>query len=105
LITGAARGIGQATALELARAGANTVGIDLQLDDLQETAEAVAKTGRMFKSFACDVSDEAAARKVIAEVIEKHGGFDVLINNAGVAPSGPFIEEIFPYGAEHWMST
>jgi all-trans-retinol dehydrogenase (NAD+) len=95
VITGAARGIGQVTALELAKAGANIIGVDLQLEDLQETATAITSLGRSFQGFACDVSDEAAARHVIAEIVEKHGGFDVLINNAGVLPSGPFLERDF----------
>lgn len=53
LITGAARGIGQATALEFAKAGAEVIGIDLSLADMRQTAEAVEKLDRNFKGFAC----------------------------------------------------
>lgn len=89
LITGAARGIGQAIAKELAQAGAHIIGVDLQLEDLQETAAIVSKFGRQFTPFACDVTDENAVRQLLANV-KQLGGFDILINNAGVLPSGPF---------------
>jgi all-trans-retinol dehydrogenase (NAD+) len=95
LITGAARGIGRAAAIELARAGADIFGVDLQLNDLKETRDAVTALGRRFMGFSCDVSHEPAARALIAETFEKHGGFEVLINNAGVLPSGPFMERDF----------
>jgi len=94
LVTGAARGIGQATAQELARAGADLIGVDLQVDDLQETADHVTRLGRTFSGFACDISDERAVRDLINQLTE-HGGFDVLINNAGILPSGPFLERDF----------
>lgn len=95
LITGAARGIGQQTALTFAQEGAHIMGVDLQLDDLQETADAVERLGLRFDGFACDVSDLAAGRALIDEAAQTHGGFDVLINNAGVLPSGPFLERDF----------
>jgi all-trans-retinol dehydrogenase (NAD+) len=88
LITGAARGIGQAIAKELAQAGAHIIGVDLQLEDLQETAAIVSEFGRQFTPFACDVADENAVGQLLANL--KQGGFDILVNNAGVLPSGPF---------------
>ncbi|MFQ5866168.1 MAG: SDR family NAD(P)-dependent oxidoreductase [bacterium] len=95
LITGAARGIGQVTAIELARAGAHIMGVDLCLKDLEETENLITELGRRFHGFECDVSDEAAARALIAEAEKTNGGFDILINNAGVLPSGPFLEQDF----------
>lgn len=95
LITGAARGIGQATAMELARAGANIMGVDLGMEELQETANIVTELGRRFHGFACDVSDEAEARSLIEKAEKTNDGFDILINNAGVLPSGPFLERDF----------
>jgi all-trans-retinol dehydrogenase (NAD+) len=94
LITGAARGIGQATAKELARAGADIFGVDLHVDDLQETTAHVTKLGRKFSSLACDISDERAVRDLINSLSQR-GGFDVLVNNAGVLPSGAFLEREF----------
>ncbi len=95
LVTGAARGIGRAIALELATAGADIVGVDLRISDLNDTAREVAARGRTFKEFACDITDEAAATRLMDEVFSKNGGFDVLLNNAGVLPSGPYLEQDF----------
>ncbi len=89
LITGAARGIGQAIAKELACAGAHIIGIDLCLEDLDETADLVTKLEQNFTPFVCDVRDENAIRQLMSRV-QQTGGFDILINNAGVLPSGPF---------------
>lgn len=89
LITGAARGIGQATAVALARAGADVFGVDLAVADLAATAEAVTDAGRVFRPLACEVSDAQAVQRLLAET-QEHGGFDILVNNAGVLPSGPF---------------
>ena len=70
LITGAASGIGAAAAAELRSRGAQVVGLDVNA-----TAEDV---------IACDVRDQDAVDRAVAEAIERLGGLDVLINNAGV---------------------
>jgi NAD(P)-dependent dehydrogenase (short-subunit alcohol dehydrogenase family) len=69
LLTGAAGGIGSATAAELRARGARVVGLDL------EAGEDV---------IACDVRDQASVDRAVAEAIERLGGLDVLINNAGI---------------------
>jgi NAD(P)-dependent dehydrogenase (short-subunit alcohol dehydrogenase family) len=69
IITGAASGIGAAAAAELRRRGATVVGLDVN------PADGV---------IACDVRDQAAVDGAVAEAIERLGGLDVLINNAGV---------------------
>jgi len=65
LITGAARGIGQAMALEFAKAGANIIGIDLSLADVGQTTVAVEKQGRAFKGFSCDITDGIAVSEML----------------------------------------
>lgn len=95
LLTGAGRGIGQATAVELARAGAHILGIDLRADSMEETAAKTAVLGVRFEAFACDVSDRTATAALLETIAEKFGGIDVLINNAGVLPCGPFEERDF----------
>lgn len=101
LITGAARGIGRATAVELSQAGADIIGVDLELNDLNETSHAVEHNGRTFHGYECDVSDERAIRDLIQKVQEHNSGFDGLVNNAGVLPSGPFAEREF----DVWRTT
>ncbi len=95
LITGAARGIGQAIVIEFAKAGADVIGVDLSLADVQQTAEAVKKQGRTFKSLACDITDETAVSMMLKEAQRFKSGFDILVNNAGVLPSGPFMDRDF----------
>jgi NAD(P)-dependent dehydrogenase (short-subunit alcohol dehydrogenase family) len=94
LLTGAARGIGQATALALARRGAHIIGVDLRAGDMDETARQVEALDRRFFALEADVSDPEAVRRVVREA-EEAGGFSVLVNNAGVLPSGPFAETDF----------
>ena len=69
VITGAASGIGEATAAALRARGARVVGLDLNPGE---------------DVIACDVRDQAAVDGAVAEAIERLGGLDVLINNAGV---------------------
>ncbi len=95
LITGAARGIGQAIVMEFAKASADVIGVDLSLADAQQTAEAVEKQGRTFKGLACDITDETAVSMMLKEAQQFKSGFDILINNAGVLPSGPFLDRDF----------
>lgn len=71
VITGAASGIGAATKAELERRGARVAGLDLNTE--QEGL------------IACDVRDQASVDAAVAEAIERLGGLDVLINNAGLA--------------------
>jgi all-trans-retinol dehydrogenase (NAD+) len=95
LITGAARGIGQATALRCARHGAHILGVDLEVGAMRDTAAAVQSAGQEFRGYACDVSDAAAVNDLVEQAAATERGFDVVINNAGVAPSGPYGEDDF----------
>lgn len=84
LVTGAARGLGKAIALGLARQGADVAVADWNGDGAAETAGEVRKLGKRSAGFACDVSQEAAVRKLVEDVIAELGGIDILVNNAGI---------------------
>ena len=88
IITGAARGIGQAIAVDLATKGANIVICDLQEEWLEETAEAVKKTGKKVICKELDVTNHDAAQSVFQEIASEASSIDVLINNAGITRDG-----------------
>jgi len=88
VITGAARGIGQAIAVNLASKGANIVICDLQAEWLEETAEAIKKAGGKVTCKELDVTNHDAASAVFQEIASETGSIDILINNAGITRDG-----------------
>ena len=83
LVTGAASGIGRATALRLAEEGASLVLADLDEPGLARTAEACEGGGAVHVQ-RCDVSDERSVSDLVARAVEELGGLDVLCNVAGI---------------------
>jgi 3-oxoacyl-[acyl-carrier protein] reductase len=83
LVTGAAQGIGRAIAETYARFGAHVAICDRLEDGLAETAAAVRAEGRQCVVGRLDVRDKAAVDAHVAEVVERLGHIDVLVNNAG----------------------
>ena len=84
LVTGAARGIGQAIAKKLADAGADIALCDLKAEWLTETAALVQAAGRKAQCFEADVSNAAAVETVVDGAISACGKVDILVNNAGI---------------------
>ncbi|BBF99167.1 MULTISPECIES: SDR family NAD(P)-dependent oxidoreductase [Pseudonocardia] len=90
LITGAAAGMGRATALTFAREGATVVLADIE--DTGPVAAEIHATGGSAQAVRLDVGDEQAWEEVVAGVLERHRRLDVLVNNAGI--SGTFDPDI-----------
>ncbi|RMF67155.1 MAG: SDR family NAD(P)-dependent oxidoreductase [Calditrichaeota bacterium] len=88
LVTGASRGIGQATALALAREGANVVLAARSMPDLQRVAKEIGNLGRKAFAIEADLSRESHIKNLVQTAVEKFGGLDVLVNNAGVGRFG-----------------
>lgn len=88
LITGAAGGIGQAIALAYAAAGARVIVVDLTRERCAETLELVGATRGDALAFGLDITDAPAARALAAQVHERAGDLDVLVNNAGILIRG-----------------
>jgi NAD(P)-dependent dehydrogenase (short-subunit alcohol dehydrogenase family) len=84
LVTGAARGIGLATAAQLSREGADIVGLDLPGSPWEELRTEVEGQGRQFLACEGDVSEESSWQTTLIKVRDKFGRIDVLFNNAGV---------------------
>ncbi|MFD3937864.1 SDR family oxidoreductase [Streptomyces sp. NPDC058611] len=99
LVTGAASGIGRATAFAFAEAGARVVAVDRDGEGAARTAEMARLVGAPEAWGECvDVSDEQAMEKLAAKVAAEYGIVDVLVNNAGIGLSGAFLDT----SAEDW---
>ncbi|WP_411081683.1 SDR family oxidoreductase [Streptomyces sp. cmx-18-6] len=93
LVTGAASGIGRATAFAFAEAGARVVAVDRDAEGAARTAELARLVGAPAAwGEAVDVSDETAMEKLADRVAAEYGIVDVLVNNAGIGLSGSFLE-------------
>ncbi|WP_280303189.1 SDR family oxidoreductase [Nocardia abscessus] len=92
VITGGGSGIGRATALALARRGAEIVLSDIDLAAAKETAELIAAEHGVAHAYLLDVADEAEMQAHAATVLDNHGVPDILINNAGIGQAGAFFE-------------
>jgi len=89
LVTGAGSGIGQATCLEFAQAGANLVFVDWNPDGLSETADLLGETGCEYLALLGDVSQRDDVKRVVSQAISRFGRIDILVNNAAIiAPGG-----------------
>jgi 3-oxoacyl-[acyl-carrier protein] reductase len=87
MITGAARGIGYETAKLLAQAGCTVIIADMSPDRLKQAVESMSAEGFPVEPAEIDVSDIPRARKIVADVINRHGRIDILVNNAGICPT------------------
>lgn len=95
VITGGAGGIGRALGRRFARAGAHVALLDLAtspLDDARADVAAAAAPGAQVLALPCDVTDEAACRDVMGDIVERLGGVDVLMNNAGAVHRSLFAD-------------
>jgi len=85
LVTGAARGIGRAIALSLAKEGYNVAVLYLGSEEAAEqTCDEIRQLGRQALCIHCDVACGESCRQAVAQVIEEFGSIDVLVNNAGI---------------------
>ena len=84
IVTGAAKGLGRAIAVTLARCGAKVACIDINTESLAETVNAIRAAGGTAEPMACDVTDSDRVGAVVDEVVKLWGGLHILVNNAGI---------------------
>ena len=94
IITGSARGIGQATAWKFAAEGAKVVVCDLERNGVDEVVSQIIAAGGQAIGFTVNVTDKASIAAMVKGVIDKHGRIDVLVNNAARQNSFNTIEDI-----------
>jgi len=90
LVTGAASGIGRATAARLLEEGARVMAVDVQADALEQLAR---DAGPHCATHLCDVSDPSAVRATVAATVERFGALHVLVNAAGILRTAHTHEE------------
>jgi NAD(P)-dependent dehydrogenase (short-subunit alcohol dehydrogenase family) len=98
VVTGAAAGIGRATATVFAREGARLVVTDIRPNPLQALRDELAAGGAQVESVTGDVSIDADARSMIRAAVDAYGRLDVLVANAGIIPLGDVLES----SADDW---
>ncbi len=84
VITGAAVGIGQATARKFAYEGATVILCDRAADAVQQEARSLRSEGCTVVAYSLDVTDRAGVEALAADIVEKFGRIDILVNNAGI---------------------
>ncbi|MEH2295535.1 SDR family oxidoreductase [Nostoc sp.] len=99
-VTGAANGIGRATALAFTREGANVVVADISEQGNQETAQMIEELGGRAIAVRCDVTQTEDVKAALAKTIEAFGRLDFAFNNAGIEPRKP--APTAEYEEEEW---
>src|SRR2546427_5534920 len=99
IVTGASRGIGAAVARELARVGALVVVAARGAEALDEVASSLDGRGH---AFATDVARTEDLDRLVSAAVDRFGGVDVVVNNAGVSPPA---KQIYQVSLEEWQST
>ena len=88
IVTGAARGLGQAMAIYLARDGAQIALLDLDTEILEHTRQKILAIGGTASAYSCNVADENSVKTTIKQVSDDFGHIHGLINNAGILRDG-----------------
>ncbi|MCA0453694.1 MAG: SDR family oxidoreductase [Chloroflexi bacterium] len=98
IVTGAARGIGAATAQVLAQKGAKVAVTDIDVELLEQVVATIKQAGGEATAFLCDVSRPEQTDQLVNDVVATYGKVDILVNNAGICPRIPvdeMTEEMF----------
>jgi 3(or 17)beta-hydroxysteroid dehydrogenase len=92
IITGAASGIGQATAKLFAREGAKVVAVDMEEQAGKQTAESIIAEGGEATFIKADVTVSTQVQNAMKATVQKYGKLDILVNNVGISPTGTVVD-------------
>lgn len=99
LVTGAASGMGRATARLFADEGAKVAVTDLTAGGVEKVVEEITDAGLVARGWTLDVADAERVGEVVTELVEAFGGLDMVINNAGISRFSPIDSEDYE---DHW---
>lgn len=100
LVTGAASGIGAASAVQLSAAGATVVCADLDIDGARSTAQQIVASGGAAEAVGLDVSDDESVTSAVDFVVDKYGRVDIAVNSAGI--TGPARTDLLSTTTDAW---
>ncbi|HVL24807.1 MAG TPA: L-iditol 2-dehydrogenase [Thermomicrobiales bacterium] len=92
IVTGGAQGMGRAISLRFAREGASVLVADRNVEGAEDVAKEIGAADGTAAAIAVDVRDQAQVQRMVDTAVERFGGLDVLVNNAGVGKIIPFLE-------------
>ena len=92
IVTGAARGLGKAISLTLAREGCTVIVSDIDIDGANGVVKEIRRIGRDGMSVKADVSKKSDVEVMVKKTVSKYGRIDILVNNAGICSLTPIIE-------------
>jgi 3-oxoacyl-[acyl-carrier protein] reductase len=104
LVTGAAGGMGLATARVLAAVGARVAVVDLNGAGAEAAAQQIRAEGGQAQAWVLDVADAAAVVRTVDEIAAAVGGMDILVNNAGISVYRPLDDAAYPQGWERALA-
>jgi 3-oxoacyl-[acyl-carrier protein] reductase len=92
IITGAGRGIGEATAIKFAKEGAKVVVADVNNEDINQTVQTITEAGGKAIGMVVDVTNVGQVEKMVADTVEHFGSVDIVVNNAGITADAQLIK-------------
>lgn len=102
LVTGGGRGIGRGIALRLARDGADIALVDVRPDGINAVADEITEIGSKATTFIADVGDRDQVFAAVDHATRALGGFDIMVNNAGIALVAPLVDSTPEQVAKIW---
>jgi NAD(P)-dependent dehydrogenase (short-subunit alcohol dehydrogenase family) len=103
IVTGASRGLGRATALRLAHAGARVAVIDIDREGLEEVSSAIVAGGGEASVLVVDITKKTDVEAAVADILSTFGHIDILVNNAGSGWHRPAPFNDTPYEEWEWI--